>query len=331
MSDSSRDTFQRQTGPLRMAQGTAPLKQGSRPLLATEALREQTEDALNKAKASIETLEPRMELLLRACLAAGLTVPGVGQTTFRHPLSPKGEQIVGYLQGVIKNRPDISKEVQVAVFRFFEAVRLAGAAQAALEVRQLQQSTLEELKLHVFYMCRFHEVFKGDRVLAQLFPPPQSSQATKAAPQSAVDRLRQKKQREEILRKAEILRANLEQRMGLLVRTLEMIERGTALDLRAMLTGSTRTARLLALGIGTSPELVDKLTEAKRLYDQLGKQLDEAKAGGEVEPLKETIYPLSRLAISCRANPMLKDLFPATDEGLFPEPGSPVPGTPPPP
>jgi hypothetical protein len=315
---SNRDSFQRQTGPLRQAAGTAPLRQGSRPLLGAEALRAQTEDTLGKARLSIETLEPRMELLLRACRAASLPVPGVGNVTYKHPLSPKGEQIVGYMTVMLTSKPELSQEVQIAVFRFYEAVRLCGAVMAALEVNQVQQEVLEELKLQVFYLCRFHEVFKGDRVLAQLFPAPQTGVAAKP-PMSAVERLKYKKAREEVLRKAELLKASLAPRMATLLQTLELIEKGNALEIRGMLTGSTRTARLLALGIGTSAELVQRLQEARSLFDQLGKQLEEAKAGGEVDPLKETIYPLSRLAISCRSHPMMRDLFPQSDEGLFPD------------
>jgi hypothetical protein len=318
---SNRDTFQRQTGPLRQGIGTAPLRQGSKPLLGVDTLRAQTEDTLEKAKVSIDTLEPRMELLLRACRSANLPVPGVGHVAYKHPLSPKGEQIVGYLTVMLTTKPDLSQEVQVAVFRFYEAIRLSTAALTAMEVNQLQQEVLEELKLQVFYLCRFHEVFKGDRVLAQLFPAPQTGVAARP-PMSAVERLKFKKAREEVLRKAELLKASLAPRMATLLQTVEMIEKGNALDLRGMLTGSTRTARLLALGIGTSPDLVERLKEARSLYGQLEQQLEEAKAGGEVEPLKDTIYPLSRLALTCRSHPLLRDLFPQSDDGLFPEAGA---------
>jgi hypothetical protein len=51
------------------------------------------------------------------------------------------------------------------------------------------------------------------------------------------------------------------------------------------------------------------------------------KENGDVNPLKETIYPLSKLAITCRAHPMLRDLFPASDEGLFPDETTPIRGT----
>lgn len=323
---SSRDSFQRQTGLLNQPGGTRPLRGATKPLIDPEALKAQTADILEKSRSSLETLQPRIELLMRACLNARLQVPGVGEVEFKHPLSPKGEQIVAYLMGTFAARPEVAKEVQVATFRYYEAARQVAAVQAALDVDQLRQQMLEELKLKLFYLSRFHEVFKADRVLTQLFPPPQTITPGQGddKKQSTVERLKQKKLREDVLRKAEILHASLAPKMEQLNQTLDMVDRGAALDIKALITGSTRSIRLMALGIGTSPQLIEQLREAKRLFEQLGAQLEEAKAGGEVAPLKETIYPLSRLAITCRAHPMLKELFPATDEGLFPDESTPV-------
>ena len=326
MSTGSRDSFQRQTGLLNQAGGTRPLRGATKPLIDPEALKAQTAEILEKSRASLETLQPRIELLMRACLNARLQVPGVGEVEFKHPLSPKGEQIVAYLMGTFAARPEVSKEVQVATFRYYEAARQVEAVQAALDVDQLRQQMLEELKLKLFYLSRFHEVFKSDRVLTQLFPPPQTVTAGQGEEKklSTVERLKQKKLREEVLRKAEILQGSLAPKMDQLNATIDMVEKGGALDIKALITGSTRAIRLLALGIGTSPQLIEQLKEAKRMYELLGQQLEEAKGGGEVAPLKETIYPLSRLAMTCRANPMLKELFPATDEGLFPDESTPV-------
>lgn len=323
---SSRDSFQRQTGLLNQAGGTRPLRGATKPLMDPEVLREQTRDILEKSRASLETLQPRIELLMRACMNARIQVPGVGEVEFKHPLSPKGEQIVAYLMGTFAARPEVAKEVQVATFRYYEAARQVDAVQAALEVDQLRQQMLEELKLKLFYLSRFHEVFKSDRVLTQLFPPPQTvtTASGETKQMSTVERLKQKKLREEVLRKAEILHGSLAPKMEQLNLTIDMIDKGGALDIKALITGSTRAVRLIALGIGTSPQLVEQLREAKRMYEQLGQQLEEAKAGGEVAPLRETIYPLSRLAVTCRAHPMLKELFPASDEGLFPEESTPI-------
>ncbi len=328
---SSRDSFQRQTGLLNQAGGTRPLRGATKPLIDPDALRDQTRDILEKSRASLETLQPRIELLMRACLNARLQVPGVGEVEFRHPLSPKGEQIVSYLMGTFAARPEVAKEVQVATFRYYEAARQVEAVQAALDVDQLRQQMLEELKLKLFYLSRFHEVFKADRVLTQLFPPPQTVTVGPGEDKklSTVERLKQKKLREEVLRKAEILHGSLAPKMDQLNTTLDMIDKGGAIDIKALITGSTRAVRLIALGIGTSPQLVGHLREAKRMFELLAQQLEEAKGGGEVAPLKETIYPLSRLAITCRAHPMLKELFPASDEGLFPDESTPM-RTPPP-
>jgi hypothetical protein len=320
----TRDSFERQTGPLQRSAGTQRLqplaRTPTRPLLAPDALRAQTQELLAKARATVESLEPRVEILYGACQTAQVAVPGLGVVALKHPLSPKGEQIVNYLAGATFQQPEWRKEVLVAIFRFYEATRLIEVAQGELDRQHPQQHTLEELKLQVFYLCRFHEIFKNERVLAQLFPAPQTLSAPSSKTElNPVERLKQKKQRDEILGKAEILRASLAPRMPTLIMTVEMIEKGTILDVRSLLTGTTRTVRLIAMGISTSPDLVKKLQEARGLYEKLETQLKEAKAGGDVLVLKDTIFPLSRLALTCRQHALLRDLFPPADEGLFPE------------
>jgi hypothetical protein len=317
---SSRDSFERQTGLLQRSAGTQPLRAQTRPLLSPDAVLAQTKELVGKARATVESLEPRVEILLRACQTATQDVPGLGVVAFRHPLSPKGDQIVAYLASSILNQEIWRKEVHIAIFRFYEAERLIRIAQGELERHHPQQRTLEELKLLIFYLCRFHEIFKNERVLAQLFPAPQTVQVQQSAASSnPIERLKRKKQRDEILNKAEILRASLTPRMQTLITTLDMIEKGTILDVRALLTGTTRTVRLIAMGINTNPELVNKLKEARELFKQLETQIKEAKAGGDVLPLKDIIFPLSRLAVTCRQNVLLRDLFPTSDEGLFPD------------
>ncbi|MEB3197220.1 MAG: hypothetical protein VKP62_08450 [Candidatus Sericytochromatia bacterium] len=317
---SERDSFQRGTAPLGRFGGTQPLRPQTRPLTNTGALAGQTADMVKKSLQTIESLEPRVELLLRSCERAKLEIPGLEAVQPKHALSPKGEQIVAYLATSLLGKSALVREIQVAVFRFYEAVRLIIRAQAELDRNHPQQQTLEELKLQIFYLCRFHEVFKEDRVLAQLFPAPETLQAkAKTAEMSAVERLKAKKHREELLARAETLRASLAPRMETLLLTLDIIEKDTPMDMRALLTGSTRTARLLALGIGTNAELIATLAAGRQHFQQLDDQLAEVRAGGDTAPLQALIPLLSRLAINARQHPLLRDLFPTSDEGLFPE------------
>ena len=320
----NRDSYQRQTGPLQVQTGTRPL--APRPTMDAEALRASAEATLGKARKSIANLEPRIELLLRSCEAANLPVPGVAIGQYKHPISPKGEQIVTYLVTVYHGNPPLAKTVQVVAFRFQDAVNVVDRTQVAMEGQVLTEPLVEELRLKCFYLARFHEEFKGDKVLSQLFPPPQTVQGKptgatgqQQAPLSTVERLKLKQAREAVLHKAEILAANLAPKMEIMRLTLEMLDKPQGLNIGALFTPETRQARFIAMGIGADKALVGQLREAFQLYNQLQEQLKEARKGGEVEELKETIFPLSRLAITCRKHAVLKDLFPVSDESLVPE------------
>jgi hypothetical protein len=320
----NRDNFQRQqTGLLQKQVGTRPLNATTKQLLDPGLLRTQSEEMLVKARENLEALEARIELLLHACQRSGLTIPGVAVFAFKHPLSPKGEQIVGYLGGVFKENTDIAKAVQVGVFRYHEAVVAADRVAEALEADVMQMPLLEDLRLKLFYLTRYHADFRGDRVLGQLFPAPQTltpgaSVPGATAPLSTVDRLKQKQAREAVVHKAEILRGSLRPKMDILQNTLDMLDNPRGLNLGALFTPATRTARLLALGLGGNAELIEQLREAKRLFGLLEQQLGGARNGGEVDQLKATLYPLGRLAIDCNKHPLLKDIFPLGEQDLFP-------------
>lgn len=304
-----------------------PLNKTTKPLLDGATLRAQTEEMLGKARESLEALEARIELLLHACTRANLPVPGLQAPEFKHPLSPKGEQIVNYLQGVFKEPESIVREVQVGVFRYYEAVRAVEKVQEALDKDVLRQEMLEELRLKLFYLTRFHADFKGDRVLSQLFPPPQTvaAGAAKSQVMSTADRLKQKQAREAVLHKAEILHANLKPKMEIVKLTLEMLENPKGFNIGALFTPTTRTARLLALGLGGASDVIDQLRQAHALYGQLEKELGAARNGGEVEQLKEVVYPLGRLAVDCSKHPLLRDVFPLGEQDLFPAEEEPPP------
>jgi hypothetical protein len=325
----NRDSFQRQTGLLHKQAGTMPLNRTTKPLLDAGALRAQTEEMLGKARESLENLEARIELLLHACVQANLPVPGLENPTFKHALSPKGEQIVNYLQGVFREPESIVREVQVGVFRYYEAVRAVEKVQEAYDNDTLRQEMLEELRLKLFYLTRYHADFKGDRVLSQLFPPPQTmaTGAAKPAMLSTVDRLKQKQAREAVLHKAEILRASLQPKMEIVALTLDMLENPKGFNIGALFTPTTRTARLLTLGLGGATDVIEQLKQARELYGQLEKELAVARNGGEVEQLKQVIYPLGRLAVDCSKHPMLRDVFPLGETDLFPAEEAP-PGEP---
>lgn len=320
----NRDTYQRQTAPLQ-SPGTKPLKRpGTAALMDPAGLKAAVEGLLAKGSQTIQNLEQRVELLIRACQAARVPMPGVTVDVFKHPMSPKSDQIISYLTEVLKSNQNLGRAVPVVVFRYQDAVKVSNAAANAVMMNTLQSAILEELRLKLFYLSRFHEEFKGDPVLSQLFPPPQTATSTIAkpgtAPLSMADRLKAKQAQQAVLHKAEILAANLEPKMEVIKAVVENLESTKGLNLGAMFTPATRQARMIAMTIGSNKALVDQLKQAFALHQQLQEALKEARKSGEVEPLKEIAYPLSQLAHTCRQQPMLKDLFPPAEEDMFPAP-----------
>lgn len=84
----------------------------------------------------------------------------------------------------MKTNSDLARRVAIAIVQFNDAERHVGEACAKLnEVRSLdlaqalsQIETIEVTKLQgrVYPLCNFHEVFKDDELMRQLFPPPDS-------------------------------------------------------------------------------------------------------------------------------------------------------------
>lgn len=321
----NRDTFTRQTGMLnQQAPGTRQLTgPGTRPLTDPGSLKSQVEALLAKGNGTLQNLEPRMELLIRSCGACGLPLPGVDYGAFKHPVSPKGEQIIGYVAGVLKTNQALARQVQVAVFRFQEASKAVDTATASVAAGTLRPEILEDLKLKLFYMSRLHEEFKGDPVLAQLFPPPQTMtgplKRPGTAPLSMADRLKAKQARQAILHKAEVLASKLGPKIEVVKLTIEAVEK-PSLNIGQLFTPATRQARLIAMSLGNNKELVDQLRQAVTLYEKLQKMLPDARTSeDDLEPLKDVIQPLSQLALTFKQNAVIKDLFPLGETELFPE------------
>ncbi|HEY9722761.1 MAG TPA: hypothetical protein V6D47_12170 [Oscillatoriaceae cyanobacterium] len=321
----NRDTYQRSTGLLHNNQGgTRPLGgSGTRPLLDPQALRQQLEAILERGRTTIEGLEQRVEILLHGCNLVNVPVPGLGEVVFKHARTPKGDQLATYVGQKVSTVPDMAKKVRVVVFRFYDACNVAERVRVALEEDQPNQMLLEELRLKLTFLGHFSTEFKDDPVLSQMFPPPKTTASLeKAAPVSTIERLRQKQAREEVLHKAEILAKKLEPKIEIARLALQMIRQPRGLDMGSLFSPQTRTARLLALGAGNDQEVIAKLTQLDERFAKLQAELDKARKGGPVEPLKELLFPLGQVALEARKHVLLKDLFPFGEQDLFPGGGA---------
>lgn len=323
----NRDTYQRTTGMLHTQGGTRPLGGGTRALLDPAALRQQLEAVLERGQTTINGLEQRVEILLLGCQSAQVPVPGLSEIAFKHPRSPKGDQLAAYVAQKITGAPEMAKRVRVVVFRFYDACNVVMRARAALEEDLVNQQLLEELRLKLTFLGHFASEFKDDPVLCQMFPPPKTTATLdpNAAPVSTVERLRQKQAREEVLHKAELLAKKLEPKIEIVRLALAMIREPRGLNVGSLFSPQTRTARLLALGAGNDHDVIARLNALDERFAKLQAGLEEARKGGPVEPLRELIFPLGQVALEARKHVLLKDLFPFGEQDLFPSGGGEAP------
>jgi hypothetical protein len=314
---SERDTYQRQTGPLNHINQTRPLRTAPSTPAAVDQLRQAAEDFLARARQSLANLEPRLELLMRACERADIPVPGVKEPVYRYPPSAKGEQIIAYLIATFAKREDLVKEVQVGLFRFYDAVQCTDSTEKALQANTLDPTMLEDLKLRLFYLSRYHEAFKGDRVLSQLFPTPPSSPSEaddKSRRLTPAERMRQKQQRERAINEAEILVANMAARVAVIKSALSMIDEHRGIRIGAMIAPQARSARLLAIAIATNLEVFDLLKDFLAAYTRLHECLQEVRHGADVEQIKAPVEGVTALVERGRQQVLLRDVFPPNDQ-----------------
>jgi hypothetical protein len=133
---------------------------------------------LERGRASTFKLEPRVELLIRACLLSNLPVNGPAtEEDYVYPLSPRSEQLVNYLVGAMPPDPELSKRVMGAVLQYQGAVRVLEVAELQLLAKMLADAHVTALRTALFFLSRFGEQFRHDPMLAQVFPQPQTVQS----------------------------------------------------------------------------------------------------------------------------------------------------------
>jgi hypothetical protein len=314
--------------------GTQPLNRGrgTRPLMDVNVLRLELEQTLSKAGRLSTSLENRMELLFHACQAIDLAVPGVYQMEFKHAVSPQGKKIIAYLEKVLVVKPDLAKKVQVAIFRYQEANEAHKEAREALKSGIFDETMLEQLKLKFFYLTNYHEEFKDDPLLAQMFPAPKG---TGTGPlkggtgQMMPQEIRKYRQQREIaVRRAETILKLLTPGMEKAKTMLDMMEDKNAKgkSLFDIFNPAQRQDRLLAQRLKEDPKCTQIVRNAHALYLQMTDLTREVKRGGQYERLQEAIDLMGQMAGIWSIHHLLREFFPTLRRELFANPGT-RPGT----
>lgn len=256
-----------------------------------------------KAAQLTEKLEPRIELLIRACQAAALPMPGVQVPAFRHKLPPNAPQLLAYLTERLVEDAKLAQGVQVAIYRFQQVLLATAFAD--------QQTDLEQLRRQVFYLTNLSAEFAGDRILAALFPAPAARQGVLAATQRSPEELkRAQAMREEIVRRAVALGQALAPRMAVAELALEALDKGLTHNVTAIFSPQGRQAKMIAVALTGDPANVAKLREAVGLFAKLKVLVPRIRAGeAEIEAVRPVAVPLGQLASTFAGHPLLKDLF----------------------
>lgn len=289
-------------------------------VLAPAALRTLTEQTIAKALPLAESLEPRVELLLHAFKAINVPVPGVEIGEFKHTLSPNSTKIVAYLTRAMQVKPGLPRQMAVAVFRYHEAVQTVEKAREALESDVLPPNILEELKLKFFYLANYHEEFKGDPILTQLFPAPKAGKATavlkkrSTTPLTPAELLRQRQAKDAAIRFAETYVTALRPKMENLKLIVSLQKQASRLNnLTAMIKPQERKAMGVLKALKGDERGLEQITRALTLYEQFQAALVAAKKNGDVEPLKVFLDCFHQMVTAWSVHPVLKELVTAKD------------------
>lgn len=313
------------TGP-----GTQPLKtgRGTRPLMDENVLRVELEQTLSKAGKLAGVLENRMELLFHSCQSAGLSVPGVAEMEFKHAITAQGKKIIAYLEKIVQVKPDLARKIQVAIFRYQEAVDAHTEARQALKASMFDETMLEQLKLKFFYLANYHQEFAEDPLLAQMFPKPKgtaSGPLKSASGQIMPAEIRKYRQKREItVRRADtilkLLQPGMEKAKQMLDHMNDDNSRGKSL--LDIFNPTQRQERLLAQRLKEDPRCTQVLKNAYALYGKMFAITQDAKRGGAYEPLLETIEYMGQLAGIWSNHHLLREFFPTLRKELFANPGT---------
>lgn len=261
-----------------------------------------------RADETIDVLEERIELLVRACALASLTVPGVTVTVYRFEISGTTVNVMRYVAGkVVTDRP-LAQAVQVTVFRFYEGVRVRDESHVALTKPVARPDLVAALRQALYLMHHFHADFVNEPVLAQIFPSPQTLR-TGGGDVAGTDAMkafqRQESRRKAHLEQVRILLAAVAPTLALVRRAHDAAVGLGGVQLNDLFSPQGRAIRMVALAAKSNPGAVGVLAEVLAAVAALEGHLA-AEAEGAV--LEAASIPVGQLHQTLRRHPLLKDL-----------------------
>lgn len=325
--------LQKGTQPLKPGTGMLPaipsLKGPGNPLQDDATFRTILESTLARAGKHVQNLEQRVELLVRSIQNAGLPIPGVAHWEHKHAVTPQGKKITSYLEKVVQMKPDLARQIQVAIFRYQEAVDTVARARQALRDGSAGPHTLEEVKLKFFYLANYHAEFKNDALLTQMFPPPDQpvgaangtgmlqARGTGLLTHGSDGVTRYQEMRRATLQRADLLVAHLAPGMEMIRRIVELQKPAMGSGLLDMFNPQAKRERLMAQRLKEDVRAGKHALSALQLYGQLKEHVGEVRKGAKYEPLAEVMEYMANLLGVWHQHPVLREFFPQLDRSLF--------------
>jgi hypothetical protein len=301
---------------------------GTAPLVDEAVFKASLETTVARVSKHIQALEQRMELLVHALHAVRMPIPGVETWTHKHALSPQGKKIIAYLEKIAVLKPDLARQMQVAVFRFHDAAEAVASARRVMREGRAGPQTLEEVKRKFYPLTIMHLEFRQDHLLAQMFPAPeeprQRAPGTGAlqargtgvlAPQDGATRYAA--MRQATWQRGEAVIRHLAPGMAEVRRTLELQRPAMGTGLLDIFNAQAKRARLIAARLKDDPRATQHAETALRIFGDLKEAVAEVKKGGKPEPLAEQLEYLATMLGVWHQHPVLKDFFPTLDRQLF--------------
>lgn len=303
------------SGPLTGSSIPAPLE-GDGPL---SAYRRERDLLLAVAHRILGMLEPRVELLHRACADAELAVPGVGGMLYVHTISANATRIVEHLSRVIALEPRWARTIQIAIYRFVACQEAVRALEALANQAVPQPELLDTLRQHLYMLQNFHADFVGETVLSQLFPPPRKVAVGGGKPTAAPTPPAPSPVDEQALKRAAELVASLRPAMVIARLVLSGLERRGTIGLKDLFEPTSRAARVIVLGLaGGTVSHEPFLRAAIAAFDDLTATIDAAATTPPPDEWEELAYQLADFRLTCQKTLWLRDLFPDDYRRLFP-------------
>lgn len=292
------------------------------------ALQSVIESTVARVGKHLQALEQRMELMVRAIQAANLPIPGVSSWEFRHAVSPQGKKIIAYIERIVVLQPDLTRQMQVAVFRFHEAREALHHARAEMKQGTSGQHTIEEVKRKFYPLTNLHVEFRHDSLLAQMFPPPASFTPAAAGTGMLQARgtthlaggegpMRYQQLRQATLQQGEALVRHLLPGMEHVQRMIDLQRPALGASLLDLFNAQARQERLLSQRLKDDDKAGQLAASALELFANLKDHLAEVKKGAPFEPLTEQMEFLANLLGAWNQHPLLREFFPGLKRDWF--------------